>query len=170
MLARLRFRIWLPLIQCLLGAIFGVLGAWQRVSVLNRVGFFDQPLWNTTARFHFWPWAYKVAISINLPSFLVGALVASPFVKSPQVAEYVAMALTALLGIPIWRAIGSRIDHGIKANHIPMHTGLGGCLAFDIVCVIGAFAVPYAFGLGPLAWLAGVVAFWRVRVDSTSNR
>jgi hypothetical protein len=99
----------------------------------------------------------------------MGALVASPFVKLPQMAEYVVMALAALLGIPIWRAIGSRIDHGIEGKHILMHTVLVGCLAFDVVCLIGAFAVPYAFGLGPVAWFVGVVAFWRVRGASTAN-
>jgi len=84
MLARFRFRTWLPLTQCLLGGIFGLLGAWQRVSVLDRAAFFDQTLWHTTARFHVWPWPYKLALSINLPSFFVGALLASPFVKCPK--------------------------------------------------------------------------------------
>jgi len=32
-----------------------------------------------------WPWPYKLALSINLPSFFVGALLlASPFVKCPK--------------------------------------------------------------------------------------
>src|SRR6516165_7252683 len=48
------------------------------------------------------PWPYKPALSINLPSFLAGALVASPFVKSPRIADYAVMALSVLLAFPIW--------------------------------------------------------------------
>jgi hypothetical protein len=162
MLPQYRFRTWLPLSQCLLGGLFGLLGAWQRVSVLGQSEF-GQSLWNTTARFHVWPWPYKLALSINLPSFLMGTLVASPFVMLPELAEYLVMALAALLGIPIWRAIGSRIDHGIERKDILKHTALVACIAFDVVCLIGAFAVRYAVGLGPVAWFVGMVAFRRVR-------
>jgi hypothetical protein len=166
MLARFRLCTWLPLTQCLLGGVFGVLGAWQRVSALDRLAFFDQPLWNTTARFHVWPLPYKLALSINLPSFLVAALVASPFVKSPRIAEYAVMALSVLLAFPIWRGIGSRLDQRIEAKQISIHAALGGCLAFDAVCVVGALALPGAFGLGPLVWIAGAIPLWRLRVAS----
>src|SRR5262249_28618319 len=104
-----------------------------------------------------------------LPSFLVGALVASPLVKSPRIAEYAVMALAVLLAFPIWRGIGSRLDQRIEAKQISIHAALGGCLAFDTVCLVGALTLSGAFGLGPLVWIAGAVPLWRVRVTSPAN-
>jgi hypothetical protein len=70
-----RFRLLLPITQCGLAAIFGGFGLWQRYAILNRPVFFEgQTLWNSTARFHVWPWPYKFAAIANIPAFLLGVL------------------------------------------------------------------------------------------------
>ena len=48
-----RFRILLPAAECLLAALFGGVGLWQRFAILSRPWFSEgQTMWNTTARLH----------------------------------------------------------------------------------------------------------------------
>jgi hypothetical protein len=52
-----RFRVLLPSAECLLAAVFGGVGHWQRSTILSRPWFSEgQTMWNSTARFHVWPW------------------------------------------------------------------------------------------------------------------
>jgi hypothetical protein len=71
-----QFRVLLPLAQCPLAAFFGGLGLWQRAAILSRPGFGEgSTLWDTTARYHVWPWPFKFAVVTNTPAFLTWALV-----------------------------------------------------------------------------------------------
>jgi len=65
-----RFRTLLPVAQCALAALFGGVGLWQRSVILSRPFFGGEPLWNSTARFHVWPWPYEFAVVSNVPRFL----------------------------------------------------------------------------------------------------
>ena len=73
-----RFRMLLPAAETVLAGLFGGIGLWQRNQILDRPFLGGQPLWESTARFHVWPWPYKVAAISDLPAFLAGSLVSLP--------------------------------------------------------------------------------------------
>src|ERR1035438_34344 len=159
----MRFRTLLPISQGLACGLLGLLGAWQRIAGLNRMTFGDQPLWNTTARFHFWPWPYKLAVSVNLPSFIAGGLLVWPLGRRWQLAEYTAMALSLLIGVLLWYWIGSRLDRSVEAKYVRLRTVLVALFVFDFVCLAGALTLPGVFGLGVLTWFAAVILLSRLR-------
>jgi hypothetical protein len=108
----IRFSGLLPAAQFCLAALFGGIGLWQRSAILSRPGFFaGQTMWNTTARFHVWPWPYKFATVLNLSAFLLG-LVPSWLlgVIWPSAPEYVASFPALLLVPPLWCWVGYRLD------------------------------------------------------------
>src|SRR5882672_1266260 len=100
----------LPISQTALALSFGGWGIWIRDSILSRT-FFGSTLWNSTARFHIWPWPYKFAVVLNMPAFLVGLLLAWPLdTFRPGLSESVSL-LPALLLVPLlWYSIGSGLD------------------------------------------------------------
>ena len=106
-----RFSRVLPTIEFCIAIIFGGVGLRQRYTVLSRPIFQNQTLWDTTARFHVWPWPYKFALIANLPAFFAGSIVVFPFsVKWPALPECL-QALSALAFVSIlWYWIGIRID------------------------------------------------------------
>jgi hypothetical protein len=76
MIRGLRFRTFLPIAECGFAALFGGLGLWQRSTILSRAGFGEgRTLWDSTARFHVWPWPFKFAVVMNTPAFLSWAAV-----------------------------------------------------------------------------------------------
>lgn len=168
MAAGIRFQIWLPLTHAFLGGFFGVLGAWQRVSALNGPGLGGDTLWHSTAIFHFWPWSYKFALSINWPAFLGAALIGSAIAQAPPVAEYTAMALSALLAVPIWRWIGSRLDNSLRSGRIALKSVLGIWLSFNLVCLLGALTLPGPLGLSVVAWIGGAVVLLKFRIATAT--
>jgi hypothetical protein len=163
MATTIRFRALLPFAHALVGGILGTLGAWQRVSALNRKGFGGETLWHSTARFHFWPWPYKFALSVNLPAFLGTALLSSALGNPTQIGDYAAMLLSALFAIPIWYWIGSRFDDSIRSGRNCLRSLLGIWLSFIFLCLMGALALPGLFGLSLIAWTTGVVVLLKCR-------
>ena len=105
------FRILLPIAQSWLAIGFGGFGLWRRSAILSRPLFDGQTLWDSTARFHVWPWPYKFASVLNLPALIAGSLVSLPLdIIRPNLPEYVAN-VPVLLFIPLlWYWIGSRLD------------------------------------------------------------
>src|SRR6266704_745295 len=73
-------RVWLPVVQLALAAVFGGVGISRRNQILNQV-WLDQTLWHSTARFHVWPWPFKLAFILNLPAALIAAVVEWPLGK-----------------------------------------------------------------------------------------
>src|SRR5215469_8774463 len=69
MTSRVRFRQILPASQVPLAALFGGWGLWQRNQILSHDYLFGIG-WNSTARFHVWPWPYKFAAVTNFPALL----------------------------------------------------------------------------------------------------
>ena len=61
---RRRFRWILPTCQVPLAALFGGWGLWLRNQILSHDYLFGSG-WNSTARFHVWPWPYKFAVVTN---------------------------------------------------------------------------------------------------------
>lgn len=151
-----RFRELLPAAQSLLAVLFGGLGLRQRYAILNRPLFEGQTLWDTTGRFHVWPWPYKLAAVSNFPAFLAGTLISWPLAFVwPGVTEYVAN-LPALLFVPLlWYWVGFRLDRRWRVADKTPWIALS---VFTLSCLAGAFLpigytgfLPYGFAVWVIA-------------------
>jgi hypothetical protein len=175
----MRFRMFLPVAQAVLAGLSGAVGLWQRNQILGRPGIFDdQTLWESTARFHVWPWPYKFAAISNLPAFLTGSLVLEPIdtlwprllnSTRPELAEAFELALSLLFVAMLWYWVGYRIDQrwgragadGVLANTKTPWILLS---VFTVVCFTGAFLplgyvgyVPY----GAVVWIGTAATILR---------
>jgi hypothetical protein len=150
-----RFRALLPVIQCALATLFGGFGLWQRSSILSRPFFEGQTLWDTTARFHVWPWPYKFAAISNMPAVLVGLLPSWPLEAIwPGMPEYVA-SVPILLFVPLfWYWIGSRLDRRWRVTDKTPWIAL---FIFTLVCLVGAF-----LPIGYVSYLPYGLTVWLV--------
>jgi hypothetical protein len=152
-----RFRMILPVAQSGLAVLFGGFGLWKRSAILSRPFFEGQTLWNSTARFHVWPWPYKFAVVLNVPAVLMGLLLAWPIGTAwPEVSvsEYLAY-MPSLLFVPIlWYWVGSRLDRRWSSGDKTPWIAL---LIFTLVCLVGAF-IP----IGYVGHLPYGLAVWLV--------
>lgn len=157
MLRNIPFRFLLPIAQTFSAAMFGGVGLWQRHQILSQRWLGDQTLWETTARFHVWPWPFKLAVVTNVPAFLAGALV-EWLVESlwPNIPEWIAF-LPLLAFVPLlWYWVGARFDAQLLSTRRRYWILL---LAFTSVCVLGVLVpghgsyIPY----GVLIWLVFTV-------------
>lgn len=166
----IRFRILLPVAQTVLAALFGGVGLWQRNQILSQRFLGDQTFWESTARFHVWPWPYKFAAISNLPALLAGALVSLPInTLWPELPEAVELAPSLVLVAMLWYWVGRRLDRrspGIGAARMLAGTETPWILlfVFTAVCLIGAFLpigyvgyLPY----GAAVWVATVATIRR---------
>jgi hypothetical protein len=71
-----QFRTVLPVLQTVLAVLFGGWGLWLRNSILGKPFLENSTLWNSTARFHVWP--FKFAAIMNMPPSTALPLGASP--------------------------------------------------------------------------------------------
>lgn len=140
MAAEVRFRVILPLAQCVSATLFGGFGLWERYFVL------DQPLfagtwWNSTARFHIWPWPYKFVAVTNFPAFLAGLLVGSRIsARWPNLPESALFALCLPFVALLWFRIGGWFDHRWSRMDGPPSSRLPWALLllFTLLCAAGA--------------------------------
>jgi hypothetical protein len=156
MAREVRFSILLPAAQFVMAALFGGIGLWQRSAILSLPGFFEgQTMWNTTARFHVWPWPYKFAVVLNLPAFLLGLLPTWPLGAIwPSAPDYVGSLPTLLLVPLLWCWVGYRLDRrwGI-ADGAPWI----GLLIFTLIS-LGCALIP----IGYTGYLPCGLALWLV--------
>ena len=137
-----RFRTLLPIVQCAAAALFGGFGLWQRSAILNRLIFEDQTLWDTTARFHVWPWPFKFAVVINTPAFLAWSLVGWPIGdRWPMIPEGAMCAPSLLFVAILWYAVGRWLDRrwyepARPATHARRPWEL--LFLFTLTCAVGA--------------------------------
>ena len=143
MARELRFRIILPVAEFGLAGLFGGVGLWQRYVILSRPGFGEgQTLWDSTARFHVWPWPFKFAVVTNTPAFLSWALVSWPIGDWwPSIPEGVLTAPSLLLAALLWYAVGRWLDRqwdtsGRRATQSKWPWVL--LLHFTVLCAAGA--------------------------------
>jgi hypothetical protein len=149
---RRRFRWILPTCQVPLAALFGGWGLWLRNQILSHDYLFGSG-WNSTARFHVWPWPYKFAVVTNSPAFLFWGLVGWPLGERWPKAPEVAMAAPSLLFVALlWFAVGRWID-----KHCDSRTRLiwGSLLGFTLICAAGASVDSTTFYLlwGTFVWI-----------------
>ena len=110
MASKSQFRSILPSAQVALAALFGGWGLWQRNQILSHDYLFGTG-WSTTARFHVWPWPYKLAAISNLPALLAGLLLTIPIsALRPTLSEATQLAPTLVFVMFLWRWVGSRFD------------------------------------------------------------
>ena len=155
----MRFRRILPTLQLAIGALFGGWGLRQRNQILSHDYLFGTG-WNSTARFHVWPWPFKFAVIGNLPAFLAGTLLSWPInAVKPDLPESVQLAPSLLVVLVLWYWIGLRLDRqwtvGQKTPWILL-------AFFTTVCLTGALVplgytgyLPYA----ALIWLMTAFSF-----------
>jgi len=140
-----QFRVLLPIVQCPFAALFGGVGLWQRSAILNRPLFGGQTLWDSTARFHVWPWPFKFAVVSNAPAFLCWGLVGWPIGDRWPKAPEAAMAAPTLLFVALlWWAVGRWIDRHWTAS---TRVVWGSLLGFTLICAAGASVPSITFYL-----------------------
>jgi hypothetical protein len=165
-----RFGTVLPVAQLGLAGLFGSIGLWQRSTILSRPFFEGQTMWDSTARFHVWPWPYKFAVISNLPAVLVGLLPAWPLgVLWPGVSEYVANIPFFLLIPLLWYWVGCQLD---RRWHVSDKTPWIALFIFTLICLVGAFLplgytgyLPY----GLAVWFAAAVVLRFVPIPRPQN-
>jgi len=109
MLANLRFRLWVAALGTAITEGCGAVGLWQRNHVLSQSLFMGQTLWDSTARFHVWPWPFKVAAIWAFPAFLGGSIVMMPVnLLIPTVPEAAELLPTGAL--LLWYWVASKLE------------------------------------------------------------
>lgn len=153
----LRFRGILPIAQTAAAAVFGGWGLWQRSAILSRP-FLGGTLGDTTARFHVWPWPYKLAAVSNMPAALATALLSVPLESlRPGLSELALNTPSLPLIYVFWYWIGRRLDRRWKITDGAPWIGLA---MFTAVSLIGAF-IPHQYG-GVTVYLPFGIAVWTV--------
>jgi hypothetical protein len=106
-----QFRRVLPISQTALTMLFGGWGLWLRNSILSRPFWGDSTWWDSTLRFHVWPWPFKFAAILNMPAFLASLLVSWPIDSlRPGLPEWISLSPSLLIVPLLWYWIGSWLD------------------------------------------------------------
>lgn len=136
MAPRIYFRKILPICQTAATAFFGVWGLWQRSAILSRPFPFWTTGWQTTARFHVWPWPYKYAVVSNFPAFLAGLLSSWPIEAAyPKLPEIALLAPSLLFVFVLWSWVGAWLDNRWTVTEKLPWVALA---FFAVACLCGA--------------------------------
>lgn len=157
-----QFRRVLLVSQTALAVFFGGWGLWLRNSVLSRPWLGSSTGWDSTLRFHVWPWPFKFAAILNMPAFLTGSILSWPLdYFRPGLPEWVSF-LPVLLFIPLlWYWVGSWSDKSVNSDRI-RNSKWGRwilLLLFIVVCAaaasvsenVGGYTSYFEFGIA--IWL-----------------
>jgi hypothetical protein len=158
----IHFRKILPLSQTIVAMVFIEWGLWIRDSIISNswLG------WNSTLRFHVWPWPFKFAAILNMPALLAGLLLSWPLdTLRPGLRESVSI-LPVLLFVPLlWYGIGSWLDQRRGADKI-RNTMKGQwilLLVFNVICAAASLIPEKVTGyvgyipLGIAIWVIAAV-------------
>jgi hypothetical protein len=154
-----QFRKRLPVAQTVLATFLGGWGLWLRNEILSH----SWMGWNSTARFHAWPWPLKFVAIVNMPAFLAGSLLSWPIynlrLELPESVE----ALASLVFVPLlWYWIGSWLDQRWdlreKAGN-PSKRPWILLLVFTLVCAVGA-SIPITSVTSYTSYLPYGIAVW----------
>ena len=105
------FREILAAAQFVLTGVSGGVGLWQRVQILNEPFLDGATNWDTTARFHVWPWPYKFAAVANTPALLGSLPFSSGIAMLIDGASEFAEMIPCLLQVPVlWYWVGGRLE------------------------------------------------------------
>lgn len=158
-----QFRTILPISQTALAIIFGGWGLWLRNSILSRHFWGDSTLWDSTARFHVWPWPFKFAAVLNMPAFLTGALLSWPLdALRPGLPEWVSILPVLPFVALLWYWIGLWLDQERRAGK-SRNTAKRQwivLLLFTAICA-AASSIPEGIG-GYTSYLLLGIAVWTI--------
>ena len=145
----------LPVVQTGLAALLGGLGLWQRNEILSH----SWGGWNSTGRFHVWPWPFKFAVISNMPAFLAGSLLSWPMANLlPGFSEPAQLAPCLLFVPALWYWVGSRLDRRLPVMAQPAFRSRSNwslLLLFTLLCAMGA-SIP----IGYTGYLPYGIALW----------
>jgi hypothetical protein len=170
-----QFRRILPVLQTALAIFFGGWGLWIRNSILSLPFWGNSTSWDSTLRFHVWPWPLKFAAILNMPAFLAGSLLSWPLptLRTPGLSEAF-WDLPVLLFVPLlWYLIGAWLDQmrGKDKNKSAVKGKWMLLLAFSAICAAAAL-IPYSVGgyvsyfpSGILIWLIAILGMVRSMVS-----
>lgn len=97
--------------QLVLAGVSGGVGRWQQVQIRNEPFLNGASNWDTTARFHVWPWPYKFAAVANTPALLGSLPFSSGIAMLIGGASEFAEMIPSLLLVPVlgyW--IGGKLE------------------------------------------------------------
>jgi hypothetical protein len=162
MTQRIQFRKSLPVLQTALAILLGGWGLWLRNSVLSRPFLGNSTGWDSTLRFHFWPWPFKFAAVLNMPAFIASGLLSWPLdYLWPGLPEWVS-ALPVLLFIPLlWYWVGSWADKNNSEKSGERERGRGIVLLFFILVCAAASSIP-DYVAGYTGYVVFGIAIWLV--------
>jgi len=159
MTAHVQLRRLLPISQTFLAAVFGGWGLWQRTTSINNswLG------WNSTLRFHVWPWPFKFAVIQNAPAFVIGGLMSWPLdILRPGLPEWVSLLPSLLLVPMLWYLIGSWLD---RRHVFRTSNGKTAHWPWVLLCIVttvslsGALSSMWLFG-SYTTFIPFGIAFW----------
>jgi hypothetical protein len=151
-----QFRKLLPIAQTFIAAIFGGWGLLLRDSIIrNSLG------WNSTLRFHVWPWPFKFAAILNMPAFIAGLLVSWPLASlGPGLPESVLMLPTLLFVTWLWYWVGSWADRTSTSTQ-SKNTRLVFSICFLLFTLVCATAASISASIGSYtSYLVIGIAIW----------
>lgn len=164
MLARFRLLLSIAITGTAIAETFAAVGLWQRDHILSQPFFIGTTMWESTARFHVWPWPYKFGAILALPAFMGGWLAMVPFrLLLPTIPETMDLLPTAPLSLLLWYWVAARLE---MYSPVRRWTSLCVILALSLT---GAFLplgytgwlIPY----GALAWCIAALMLRRARAS-----
>jgi hypothetical protein len=133
-------------------------------------------LWNSTARFHVWPWQLEFAAILNMPALLASVILAWPLdYVWPGLSKWVS-DLFVLLLIPLfWYWLGSWADkcvHPENRRNLERRRWIL-LLVFIVVCAVASSISGYVGGY--TSYVLFGIAIWLVvdigvRISTTSRK
>jgi|SRR5215472_1887672 len=159
MVERIQFCKVLPFSQTVLAIFFGGWGLWTRNSILSRP-MWGGTGWDTTLRFHVWPWPFKFAAILNMPALLAGALLSWPLDNLlPRFPDW---GPTLLLTPLFWYWVGSWTDkHFSSGENGKYKRGRWAMLLLFMGVCTGASSIPRSVG-GYTNYVLFGIAIWVV--------
>jgi len=110
MVDRSLLRWYLSSFGVVVAAVFGAIGFWERNRILSQPFINDATMWESTARFHVWPWPYKLAVICNMPAFVAGSIIMVPIrLVWPGIGEAWDLLPSVLLTALLWCWVASRL-------------------------------------------------------------
>jgi hypothetical protein len=163
----IQFRKALPVVHTILALFFGGIGLFLRDAILSRPFLGSPSAYETTLRYHVWPWPLKFAEILNMPAVLADAIPAWVIdYFRPGLPEWTSL-LPVLIFVPLlWFAVGAYLDRTLRANQLKSpDTAWNLCLFFIAISAAAAFIPPGApfsptsfVVFGALLWTALAIA------------
>jgi len=160
-----QFRKVLPFLQTVIAISFGGWGFWIRNSILSRTYLGGSTVWDSTLRFHVWPWPLKFAAILNLPALLAGAVVSLPLGYFRTRFSGWAWTIPTVICVSLlWYWLGRRVDksgtsRSIREASFELRVWVV-LLLFMLICATAASShtIWVLFGIG--IWLLVGMAIW----------